>query len=108
MPKIEPALGYNCWQVSSVPRKHWKKLEERLVECCPQLEIETLMEDCHKSRKILVMGDCQMIVVMVDCQMNRTIVVWVDFRISRKTEAVVVVQRVLKLLGSRGSRSGCD
>ncbi len=81
-------------------------MEERLAECYPQLEIETLRVDCHKSRKILVMVDCQMIVVMQDCQMNRTIVVWVDFRISRMTEAVVV-QRVLRLPGSRGSRSGC-
>ncbi len=104
---MEPVLD-NCLQVSSVPRKHWKRLEERLVECCPQLEIETLREDCRMSRKILVKGDCQMIVVMQDCQMNRTIVVWVDFHISQKTEAVVVVQRVLKLPGSRGLRSGCD
>ncbi len=104
---MEPALGYNCWLVSSVPRKHWKRLEERLVECCPQLEIETLREDCRMSRKILVMVDCQMIVVMQDCQMNRMIVVKEDFRISRKTEVAVVVQRVLKLLGSRGSRFGC-
>ncbi len=94
--------------MSSVPRRHSKKLEERLVECCPQLGTETLMVDCHKSRKILVMVDCQMIVVMKDCQMNRIFVVREDFRISQKIEVAVVVQRVLKLLGSRGSRSGCD
>ncbi len=102
---MEPVLD-NCLQGSSVPRRHSKKLEERLVECCPQLGTETLMVDCHKSQKILVMVDYQMIVVMKDCQMNRMFVVKEDFRISRKTEAVV--QRVLKLLGSRGSRSGCD
>ena len=82
-------------------------MEERLAECYPQLEIETLRVDCHKSRKILVKGDCQMIVALKDCQMNRMFVVKEDFHINQKTEAAVVVQRVLKLLGSRGSRSGC-
>ena len=77
--------------MNSVPRIHLKKwtLAGRRAECCPQLNIGTLKEDCHTSRTILVEE---------------------DFRMNRKTVVVVVVvvQRVSKRSGFRGSESGCD